>query len=399
MNKGQKWDDKYYQYICELREQGVKQDEVSGKLKETYGVDISTPTICRNYRRLSGHSWRSSEQEVIAKVNTYDNLTEEQKITLEKSKLLQSQRKRQERKEIQEQARYQLLLETIQEAVTPLEFTPPQVVKPKSSKACPEELCLVLSDLHFGKRTSSYNIEVAKERFEKLTESVLQIAELHQTAYPIYNLNIFWNGDIVDGEGIYPTQSHHLDAHVVNQIFTVAPTVTQCLASLSSYFGKVKNHCVRGNHGRVSKHAHENSNFDFIFYKVLEESTKNITNMSWNVPEDWHNMVDIDSVKILHVHGNQIRMQLNLPWYGITTRVSRWASTKKVSDFDVVIISHFHTSSRVRWNNKLIFTNGTMVSGDEFALENLGLESSECQWLFSVHPNRGVTHSYELDFK
>ena len=148
----------------------------------------------------------------------------------------------------------------------------------------------------------------------------------------------------------------------------------------------------------MSKHAHEDANYDRIFYKVLEIATAKIPNVHWSILEGWHALTKVLNTKFLLIHGHQIRMTLNLPWYGITTRVSRWAATEGVHDFDVVCMGHFHTSSAIRWSQKRIFTNGTFVDGDEFALENLGLESSQSQWLFGIHPKRGTTWDYEIKF-
>jgi hypothetical protein len=61
-------------------------------------------------------------------------------------------------------------------------------------------------------------------------------------------------------------------------------------------------------------------------------------------------------------------------------------------------MSHFHSSSHLRWNGKIIKVNGTQASGDEFAIEKIGLESSECQWFFGVSDKR-ITWNYEIDYE
>lgn len=328
-------------------------------------------------------------------INKSQPLTHEQRVGLLKEKLLTDQRERASKADILTEARYELLLDTIREAVTPLEFV--QVKFPEQPRNGDEEsACIIISDTHFGKKNRLYDINIATQRFDTIINGLLKIIEIHRNAYPIKKLHIFWTGDIVDGESIYPTHPHHVDGHMVNQIFKPMEFVVAQLARLAENFEEVHCHCIRGNHGRISKHAHEETNWDNITYHVLRLATINIPNITWNIPLGYAQIVDVMGTKILQYHGHQIKMTLNLPWYGITTRISRWAITEQLGGFDVAIQGHFHTSSRIRWNTKQVFTNGTTVAGDDFAIENLGLEASETQWLFGVHPEKGVTWTYEL---
>lgn len=299
---------------------------------------------------------------------------------------------------LKERALQDILLDTLRDSIRPLEFRQPKFAPPKSASDHEEQAVLLLSDLHFGKRTPRYNLETARQRVARAFQKVREIVALHRRAYRIRNLHILWGGDIIDGESIYPTQPHHLDAPLVGQIVATTSTIVEELSTLAGYFERVNNYCVRGNHGRLSKFAYEGSNFDAILYHFMRMATDKIPNLSWTIPDDWHLMAKIGGRKVLLIHGDQIKMQLNLPWYGITTRVSRWASTLGLSDFNIACMGHFHTSSTLRWNDKEIFTNGTAVAGDDFALEKIGLESSECCWLFGVSDHR-TTWKYELDYR
>lgn len=325
--------------------------------------------------------------------------TLEEKVEQEKVKLLATQIKRAESAEVKDRAKYELFVGSLKEAISPLQFTMPKRIEPVNGNPADEEdAVLVLSDLHFGKRSPSYSLEIAQERLVKVIDATIKIVKLHRKAYPIRHLHILWTGDIVDGSSIFPTQSHHSDGHVINQIFGIMPEVVAQLARLATFFEQVSNHCIRGNHGRVGKDAHEETNFDNIFYKTMELATVNIPNMTWSIPLGWSQIIQVRNTRILQYHGHQIKSVMNLPWYGITTRVSRWAATEGMSNFDVAVQGHFHSSSAIRWNQKKIFTNGTMVSGDEFALEFIGLESSESQWLFGVHDLYKTTWAYEIKY-
>jgi predicted phosphodiesterase len=322
----------------------------------------------------------------------------QQRVSAQKEKLLNIQTQTQAKREAIEEARFEILTDVLKTAITPLVFEYEEDFVLPEGESREEAMCVILSDLHFGKKTSTYNIEIALERFSNWTDEVILIAEQQRNNHRIFDLHIFMTGDIVDGESIYPTHPHHMDSHVVNQVFQTAPVFVNQLVRLSQVFKSVHVHSVRGNHGRLSKFANENANWDTLYANVLKIATQHVPNLKWNITDDWHQVVNVNGVEILQYHGHQIKMTLNLPWYGITTRISRWASTRNIRSFDVALQGHFHCSSSLMWNDIKVITNGTMVSGDAFALEMLGLESSECQRGFFVHPERKITLEFEIKF-
>ena len=258
-----------------------------------------------------------------------------------------------------------------------------------------EEAVLQLSDLHFGKKTHLYNLDVAKERLNRIFDTALKLCQRHD----IEVLNILLLGDIVDGESIYPSHPHHIDASALEQIFSSIEAFIPRIRECASLLKKVRIYTVPGNHGRVTKHYNEKTNFDSLFAQALHFATKDIPNLEFNMNYDWKYVTDINGVKFLMFHGHQIKMTLNLPHYGITTRISRWVSTETFAGVNVAVHGHFHTSISQKWNDVAILSNGTIVEGDEFALEHVGLEASQTQWFYGVHPEHKITFRYELSAK
>lgn len=363
---------------------------------EDMTVELLSPNAVRKrYRREvlreddedSPKVSKSEEKEV-----DYD--TEIKKARL---KLLNLQSQKYEQEDTVQTAKKDNLIAVVQDALTPIEYQPLDKDESKIEFSGDEEAAvLILSDTHFGKKTKHYNMNVGIERFTKIIDNFIKVVRLHRKAYPIKKAYILWTGDIVDGDNIYPTHAHHVDNHVVNQIFKSLEHVVPQISRLADEFEEVNMSIVRGNHGRISKHAHENANFDLLYGYALKSACTNMPNVKCNVVEDWQTIVDVFGTKILQYHGHQIKMTLNLPFYGVTTRISRWAATQSLANFDVAVQGHFHSSCCMRWNDKLVFLNGTTVAQDQFALEFIGLESSECQWCFGVHPTRKVTWRYEL---
>ena len=369
--------------------------DLAVEVSKKFGVMLNAEAIRSRVRRMR----LTNNMPTIKVVDNDKNaeLSREAKIEMERHRLLKMQADAQERAEILEEAKFQNLLSTINQSVKPLNVDFVKLTNPVKYSVKDESAVLVLSDLHFGKKTKTYNMAIAQQRFIKLIDNTLAILSERSKISPIKELHLFWTGDIVDGEQIYATHGSHIDDHVVNQIFKsleiVAPQITRFVEA--GYV--VHNHFVRGNHGRVSKFHHEVTNWDYIYGLTLELMLKNVPNMTFNVTSNWNQVVNVRGKRILQWHGHQIKMTMNLPWYSLTTRISRWATCDELEDFDISVSGHFHSSSVINWNEKKVFTNGTMVSGDQFALEFIGLASTECQHLFGVNEN-GVTWKYEVGF-
>ncbi len=370
-------------------------NELAVAINKEFGTSLQAETIRGRIRRMRMN--RTIPELQVKGKDEKAELSRDAKIEMERHRLLKMQADAQERAEILEEAKFQNLLSTINQAVRPLEANFIKLTNPTQYSVKDESAVLVLSDLHFGKKTKTYNMAIAQERFIKLIDNTLAILSERNKISPIKELHLFWTGDIVDGEQIYATHGSHIDDHVVNQIFKsleiVAPQITRFVEA--GYF--VHNHFVRGNHGRVSKFHHEVTNWDYIYGLTLELMLKNVPNMTFNVTSNWNQVVNVRGKRILQWHGHQIKMTMNLPWYSLTTRISRWATCDELEDFDISVSGHFHSSSCINWNEKKVFTNGTMVSGDQFALEFIGLASTECQHLFGVNES-GVTWKYEVGF-
>lgn len=321
---------------------------------------------------------------------------EQQKLEDRAGKLLLSQK-------LQEMAGAKILLKGILEAQIPIE---PKVLKEfqadrkkkKKSKKEPETAVLILSDLHMGKKTPTFNIDVFKRRLKGLVEKINEILNDYlREAYEINTLKVICVGDLVDGDSIYKTQPWHLDENVMYQIYrTGVPMLTWMLAEFSLMFDKVSVDFVPGNHGRVGKFEPEELNFDTILAESIKLAMSQFKNVEINVEWDWYKVIDIEGRKFLATHGEIIRMYLNIPWYGMVQKAMRWQGSLP-EDWEYLILGHFHVSQDFQWNDIRVLANGSFVSGDDFSLKVLGLQSTPTQHFFGVHPKQGISWQYRLD--
>jgi hypothetical protein len=267
-----------------------------------------------------------------------------------------------------------------------------------------ETALLLLSDVHIGKKTISYNPKVFAERLETLGKSMISIVSAQRSIRPIRKLVIVMNGDIVDAEAVYPSQAvDHISIPIIDQIFTVGvPKLTEFLLFCLANFEEVECICQRGNHGRQNAakwSSSKSTNWDFVIYKSLQAITSTQPRLKWNInTKDWKSTFMIYHEGFLACHGDMIQRYYNLPHYGMTRQSERWQGAYrdriKLTHF---LFSHFHSlDAGQRFNNCMIYINGSFVTDDPYAEENIGVTSTPEQLLMGVHPIKGVSWRYPL---
>ncbi len=140
--------------------------------------------------------------------------------------------------------------------------------KPVKSSRDEEDLALIISDPHIDKVTESYNLEVARDRFDYLLDGTMTIINLHR---PIRKVHIFMLGDIVQGENAFQgSKVGETLKGVYEQIHDDAvPILSRFVTSLAQGVKEIDVYGVRGNHGRYAKEAPDKTNWDSFFYKAL----------------------------------------------------------------------------------------------------------------------------------
>lgn len=262
-----------------------------------------------------------------------------------------------------------------------------------------ESAILAISDVHLGKVTSSYNPEVCAERFNNLNQRLTRIREL-LSGYQMDELVVLLLGDIVDGSGIYPTQTHHqILSNSDEQAEIIGGILKPLLLEQRRNWKSIRVECVPGNHGRSGKGSHESENFDIIAYKYLQKdlAAKGITVNIETESDPFVRKIEVRGHHYIIYHGMDIRSFASIPWYGMALRLSRWAITKKLGRFDAAIMGHFHSFGSWQINQLRVFMTGTMVSDDDWALRTLGWESVARWWLFGVSNKFPVTWQFGLD--
>ncbi|MFQ5591257.1 MAG: hypothetical protein ACE5HE_08855 [Phycisphaerae bacterium] len=261
-----------------------------------------------------------------------------------------------------------------------------------------ETAVLVRSDVHYGKRTPSYNPNIYRKRMAHLGESLAQIRSLLSGGYDIRRLVIFELGDANDGTGIYPTQEHHQAiTNVERQAEELATYDAAWYKEQAKVWGAVEVEAVPGNHGRAGRFAHEAASWDLVYFQYLRLMLRGAVDVRFEREGDpFLRIVELWGHRYLLYHGHAIRMWSGIPWYGIQIRVTRWATTG-LAPLSACCFGHFHYYGEMPVNRTKALLTGTMVSSDEWALQTMGYEAQNTWHLFGVGKSRPMTWHFGVD--
>jgi len=152
----------------------------------------------------------------------------------------------------------------------------PLIPKPKLSKANKnQEIAVaVLTDVQLAKVTPDYNTEIAEKRVIEYANKIVELTNLQRNAHPVNKCVVLAAGDIVEGELIFPGQSHLIDSSLYHQVTVDGPRIlTKFFDILLANFKEVDVHWVIGNHGslggRARKDYHPDSNSDRMLGKIM----------------------------------------------------------------------------------------------------------------------------------
>lgn len=256
-----------------------------------------------------------------------------------------------------------------------------------------ESIVLDMSDHHFGKRTSTYDVATFYERMDTLGDRLADIRE-YLSGYTFDELVVRMFGDMVDGQDIYPTQPHHQEiTDAVDQADQWSDYMTDWLILQSRVWrAPMRVEAVCGNHGRTGKRTKETSSFDRVAYNQLADRLGGYGIVQIGMGSNpFFNMVDVKGHKLLMVHGHYFGSLSSVPRH-----VLRWYASHQLGGFKTVSYGHFHSFKEEAAGKIDTYAVGTIVTGDEHSLEVVGAESDPRWRLYGVSEQFHRTFSYDL---
>lgn len=290
------------------------------------------------------------------------------------------------------------ILEELQAITDKLKTKPiisiPKLVKSKHKKNMTLEL--MLSDIHFGKLTKTFNLEVCRTRIQGLVLTVLEEIEKSREFYNVERIMVHLIGDIIESATMHGLESASGSECSNSKQIQAAIDVLffEVIVPLASTGIAVDVSGVPGNHDRTEKEKTFNNpgstNVTWIIYhtlRLLSQQTK-LHNVIFEITEGASIVKEVYGKNILVEHGDLAHSASREALEKLMNQ--RAAQHNKVLHF--FRLGHFHEPT-VFGRGKVII-NGS-VSGQDGYSELKGYTSEPVQTLnFYIETNTRPTPFY-----
>lgn len=287
------------------------------------------------------------------------------------------------------------MFDVVRQEVSQITVKPPKDKGVKRGKR-PELVCNPWNaDTQLGKKTPTYNSDVAAERVELYTDKIIDYTDIFSSGgWDVRTAHVYFLGDIVEGEGIFPTQPYTLDSSLYEQVCKNGPSIYGSqLRRLLEVFDHVHVAACIGNHGNLTRYNNPETNMDRMLYKILQHMFAEEPRISFDIPDGngermfW--VVDsIGDYSTLLVHGDQFPPPMSAHQY--LKKILGWKTSGITAKFDDVAMGHYHQNTKFTFGQTVVRVSGSTESHNTFAQERLGVMGRPSQHMQMVDPNSGV---------
>ncbi len=242
-----------------------------------------------------------------------------------------------------------------------------------------------------------YNFPVSCCRAERYVHTVVEWTQ--NTLAPKFFFPVLWvlaYGDFTSGE-IHRACERSYYRNQFKNCLAIGQLHALMFRDLAAHFKQVNVLYLAGNHGRrTSKKdylgAHDN--WDYLIAEAARLHCRGLENIYFTIPNAWSANVNINGVGFNVSHGDDVRSNLGIPWYGMVRRqkgliaLGAAAGAQRCRYF---CCGHHHAASTLSDVDGELLVNGSWLGTDAFAYNSLSGYREPAQWLHGVNPAHGVT--------
>ncbi len=277
--------------------------------------------------------------------------------------------------------------------------------KPGKRGAVVEHLVMHISDGHHDQVVvpeecgglESYNFPISVCRAENYVDTLLKwTQETLAPTFQFLDLTILAYGDHTSGE----IHGHVHRSYFRNQFknsLAIGQLHALMFRDLAPYFENINVVYVPGNHGRRStkKDYHgAHDNWDYMVASTAQLYCRDLENLHFTIPDAFSINLDIGGVGFCIFHGDDIRSNMGIPWYGLERRQRRSMCLNRIQSGPAIryyCCGHFHRAGSTAEIDGEMLMNGTWVATDAYAYNAFSGFSEPTQLIHGVTKKRGVT--------
>ena len=404
--------------IKEMLAEGKTQPETAKKFGVSRSL-ISDIATGRAWSKVKGDTPTKKAGGQRKALPTYDP-TDKRIISLEAELLhLQDERnvmRRQVKALTKTHGLFQTVAEEMERIVVPMKALPRVVpVERKLIKdhQIEEHLVMHLSDGHHDQIVKpsdcggleQYDFPISMRRAEHYVDTVLKwTQQTLSSQFYFPSLTVLALGDNTSGE-IHGHIHRSYWKNMFKNCFSIGELHALMYRDLAPYFETVNVVYVPGNHGRRSvkkEYTGAQNNWDYLVAETARMHCVDIPNINFVIPDSWSINLDINSIGFCLFHGDDVRSQLGVPWYGMERRQNRITALTSMQGGTRVryfCCGHFHRPATLAQFDGELLINGSWVGSDAFAYNALGSFTEPTQLLHGVSAKHGVTWRLPVHLK
>lgn len=257
-------EEQYIWRICQYKDNGIIDigwDELAYVFNSELR-DGEEEWVSSTYRKPYQCAKRFYEKVFMDMINgTKETAIREQLDEIYRAKKQLYDQRREYNKILMPEARGQHLAEHLLKCAENLNKERPLSFKKNRYDFARRDAVLVLSDWHYGMTTdniwNTYNVEICKQRIERLVDKTLEYIDLHKPA----RLHIVILGDMANG-GIHNSSRVASEEDTSDQLMHVAELIAQVIDTLSAEVGETLVYSTYGNHMRTIQNIKDSIHSD-----------------------------------------------------------------------------------------------------------------------------------------
>ena len=348
-------------------------DEIAGKFAKKFGVELDELEIKQAYHKYK-NSFDSDDYHIkklkdIARTKKSNSYTSKENRTI-----------------LQAWNDWDDILDSVKSAAKEINkikiASGKKAKKSKKKKGMTKEL--LLSDIHFGKLTGSFNLEILKERLDEVVHATISEIERDSKEYNIDEIVVAFLGDIIENYSMHVLESAKgCEFGNAKQIHEALKTLfSKVIVPINKLGIPMRVVGVTGNHDRDgtqrTMHDPGEENFTYVIYNAIKDFAEvaGLKNIEFVIPKEPWAIIDIYGNNVLYEHYDNCKSP--------DRKALEAHMTKRAHQLDTLIDymrgGHFHEPTSFK--NGRIQINGCLTGNDSFA-SVLGFNGEASQTLNS----------------
>lgn len=380
---------------CINKVEGLSEEDWQD-IVERYELDIHRDVLRKAVSAPLGaypvYKFMKSKMESQINDNEILKEIEEKKLELEKEKIRFQDQRREYKKYLRQDARWEHIVDILKEEINRVNRDNPLYINPHrhTFNIGKNHAVLSCSDWHIGAKFSNYfgeyNIDIAKRRMQELLEKTVEYCNHHN----VDTLHVEILGDNISGH-IHMSSKIESDEDVISQTMSAAEMLSQFVSELANNIPNVKiYHCI-GNHARVNPNIKENldkENFERILPWYMEARIKS-PNVEFvkNTIDDSIAIYDVLNTKIVAIHGDKDKL---------TTVMNDMMKMLHIFPNEIHL-GHFHHHFEREEYDCEVSVNGSLMGTDNYA-KNIRKKGTPMQKL-KIYNAEGQLCTYKIKLK